>query len=293
MKNFWKRLGSAGVATALCLGMAQAVPAAVVSAADPLFSAECEDLTLSSDAQVATKVYNDEYPGYTGAGFVWVTSSGTMSFTIDAPETGMYRLMTRCIMYLGTSSSDIREAQVTVTRSDDSTATKTVKIAHTDDWNDYNWGDLKLTKGENTITFGGGWGYCLYDNMTLTQTPKPEYEKATATPVDPKATKETKALMSYLKSVYGSHIISGQQEIYGGGKTAQRNVQSNGQKNRMVSSLHRGISMCRSILTNTRWVTRLTGRNARIRTIRHRTALSTQQTQSRKAQRNTSTSRKL
>lgn len=217
MKNFWKRLGSAGVATALCLGMAQAVPAAVVSAADPLFSAECEDLTLSSDAQVATKVYNDEYPGYTGAGFVWVTSSGTMSFTIDAPETGMYRLMTRCIMYLGTSSSDIREAQVTVTRSDDSTATKTVKIAHTDDWNDYNWGDLKLTKGENTITFGGGWGYCLYDNMTLTQTPKPEYEKATATPVDPKATKETKALMSYLKSVYGSHIISGQQEIYGGG----------------------------------------------------------------------------
>ena len=217
MKNFWKRLGSTGVAAALCLGMAQAVPAAVVSAADPLFSSECEDLTLSNDATVATEVYGKAYPGYTGDGFVWVTNAGTMSFTIDAPETGMYRLMTRCIMYLGDTSNDIREAQVTVTRSDDSTATKTVKIAHTDDWNDFNWGDLKLTKGENTITFGGGWGYCLYDNMTLTQTPKPEYEKATDTPVDPKATKETKALMSYLKSVYGSHIISGQQEIYGGG----------------------------------------------------------------------------
>ena len=217
MKNFWKRLGSTGVAAALCLGMAQAVPAAVVSAADPLFSSECEDLTLENDAKVATDVYGKAYPGYTGDGFVWVTNAGTMSFTIDAPETGMYRLMTRCIMYLGDTSNDIREAQVTVTRSDDSTATKTVKIAHTDDWNDFNWGDLKLTKGENTITFGGGWGYCLYDNMTLTQTPKPEYEKATDTPVDPKATKETKALMSYLKSVYGSHIISGQQEIYGGG----------------------------------------------------------------------------
>ena len=217
MKNFWKRLGSTGVAAALCLGIAQAVPAAVVSAADPLFSSECEDLTLENDAKVATDVYGKAYPGYTGDGFVWVTNAGTMSFTIDAPETGMYRLMTRCIMYLGDTSNDIREAQVTVTRSDDSTATKTVKIAHTDDWNDFNWGDLKLTKGENTITFGGGWGYCLYDNMTLTQTPKPEYEKATDTPVDPKATKETKALMSYLKSVYGSHIISGQQEIYGGG----------------------------------------------------------------------------
>lgn len=199
MKNFWKRLGSTGVAAALCLGMAQAVPAAVVSAADPLFSSECEDLTLENDAKVATDVYGKAYPGYTGDGFVWVTNAGTMSFTIDAPETGMYRLMTRCIMYLGDTSNDIREAQVTVTRSDDSTATKTVKIAHTDDWNDFNWGDLKLTKGENTITFGGGWGYCLYDNMTLTQTPKPEYEKATDTPVDPKATKETKALMSYLK----------------------------------------------------------------------------------------------
>ena len=217
MKNFWKRLGSTGVAAALCLGIAQAVPAAVVSAADPLFSSECEDLTLENDAKVATDVYGKAYPGYTGDGFVWVTNAGTMSFTIDAPETGMYRLMTRCIMYLGDTSNDIREAQVTVTRSDDSTAAKTVKIAHTDDWNDFNWGDLKLTKGENTITFGGGWGYCLYDNMTLTQTPKPEYEKATDTPVDPKATKETKALMSYLKSVYGSHIISGQQEIYGGG----------------------------------------------------------------------------
>ena len=217
MKNFWKRLGSTGVAAALCLGIAQVVPAAVVSAADPLFSSECEDLTLENDAKVATDVYGKAYPGYTGDGFVWVTNAGTMSFTIDAPETGMYRLMTRCIMYLGDTSNDIREAQVTVTRSDDSTAAKTVKIAHTDDWNDFNWGDLKLTKGENTITFGGGWGYCLYDNMTLTQTPKPEYEKATDTPVDPKATKETKALMSYLKSVYGSHIISGQQEIYGGG----------------------------------------------------------------------------
>ena len=52
MKNFWKRLGSAGIATALCLGMAQAVPSAVVSAADPLFSAECEDLTIMMNIRV-------------------------------------------------------------------------------------------------------------------------------------------------------------------------------------------------------------------------------------------------
>ena len=34
---------------------------------------------------------------------------------------------------------------------------------------------------------------------------------------DPKATPEAKKLMEYLGSVYGKHIISGQQEIYGSG----------------------------------------------------------------------------
>ena len=218
MRKFWKRAGSVGIAAALLAGILQVAPTSFVSMAadEPLFSSECEDLTLSSDATVATKVYNDEYPGYTGEGFVWVTSAGTMSFTIDAPETGMYRLMTRCLVYLG-NVGETRQATVSVTRSDDSTWSKDVKIAHTESWNDYSWGDIKLTKGENTITFGGGWGYCLYDNMTLSKTPKPEYDKATDVLTDAKATSQTQALMTYLKSVYGSHIISGQQEIYGGG----------------------------------------------------------------------------
>ncbi len=216
MQKFWKRVGGMSVAVALCAGMLQAVPFASVSAAEPLFSAECEDLTLADGATVATDVYGTSYPGYTGDGFVWVPNSGTMTFTVDAPETGMYRLMSKCIMYLGDAGT-IREGTVSVVRSDESTWTKNVKISRTDDWNDYNWGDIKLTKGENTISFGGGWGFCIYDSMTLTQTPKPSYENATDVPVDAKATSETKALMSYLKSVYGSHILSGQQEIYGGG----------------------------------------------------------------------------
>ncbi len=216
MKRFWKRLGSIGIAAVLGLGVAQAVPTAVTAEEAPLFASECEDLTLAADATVAQKVYNDEYPGYTGDGFVWVTNAGTMSFTIDAPKTGMYRLITRCLMYLG-NAGEIREGQVNVTRSDGTTWTNTVKIPHTDTWNDFSWGDIKLTEGENTITFGGGWGYCLYDSMSLSMTPPPDYSKATDTLIDAEATPETVALMQYLKSVYGSHIISGQQEIYGGG----------------------------------------------------------------------------
>ncbi len=181
----------------------------------PIFKAECEDLELDNGAVSATKVYNDEYPGYTGNGFVWVTGSGNMSFTVDVEETGMYRLETMALMYLG-AESEFREAKATVT-SGDYKKTYTVKIPATDTFEKFSFGDLKLMEGENTITFGDGWGYCLYDSVTLTKTPQPDYSKASDTPVDPLATLETKALMKYLHSVYGEHTISGQQEIYGSG----------------------------------------------------------------------------
>lgn len=215
MGRILKRAGAVLTAAVLGTGVFQAL-ASSAAAEGPLFESECEALTLADGATVATKVYNDEYPGYTGDGFVWVTSGGTMSFTIDAPVTGMYRLVSKCIVYLG-ESGEIREGVVNVERSDGSTWSKTVKIPHTESWSDYSFGDIKLTEGENTVTFGGGWGYCLYDSVTLTQTPPPDYSKATSELIDPKATPEAKSLMKYLKSVYGSHIISGQQEIYGGG----------------------------------------------------------------------------
>ncbi len=215
MKNMLtKRICAALTAAALGTGLLCALPDSAI-AEETIFESECEALIIDN-AEVATKVYNDEYPGYTGDGFVWVTSGGTMTFTVDAPKDGMYRLVSRCLMYLG-SDGESREAAVSVERSDGSTWSKTAKIPHTETWSDYSFGDIKLTEGENTITFGGGWGYCLYDSVTLTVTPAPDYSKATSELVDPDATAEAKSLMGYLKSVYGSHIISGQQEIYGGG----------------------------------------------------------------------------
>lgn len=214
MKKLLTKFSAVLTAAAVGAGICYALPIDA-NADGALFESECEDLIIEN-AEVATKVYNDEYPGYTGDGFVWVTSNGTMSFTVNAPKDGMYRLVSRCIMYLG-NEGEIREAEVSVKRSDDSTWKKNVKIPRTATWNDYSFGDIKLTKGENTVTFGGGWGYCLYDSVTLTATPPPDYSKATSTLVDAKATPEARSLMGYMKSVYGSHIISGQQEIYGGG----------------------------------------------------------------------------
>ncbi len=214
MKSNIKKIMAVLTAAAVGTGLGSVFSHA--NAEEALFASECEALTLSSEAVVTTKVYNDEYPGYTGDGFVWVANAGTMTFTVDAPEAGMYRLISRCIMYLG-NEGETREASVSVERGDGTTWSKTVKIAHTDTWNDYSFGDIKLAEGENTITFGGGWGYCLYDSMTLSATPKVNYQGASSTLNDPLATAEAKSLMGYLKSVYGEHTLSGQQEIYGGG----------------------------------------------------------------------------
>lgn len=218
MKRLFVKGGALVTAAAIGAALCSSLPMSTLAAdeANILVQSECEDLTLADGASVTTNVYGTEYPGYTGEGFVWVPNSGTMTFTVNAPETGMYRLMSRCIMYLG-GEGEIREGMVSVVRSDESTWSKTVKIMHTDTWNDFSFGDIKLLEGENTITFGGGWGFCLYDSMTLSQTPPPDYSKATDTLIDPDATPEAQSLMKYLKSVYGSHIISGQQEIYGGG----------------------------------------------------------------------------
>ena len=67
------------------------------------------------------------------------------------------------------------------------------------------------------------WFYGAYDTITISKAVLPEV-KCSDTPVDPKATPETKALMKYLASEYGKHILSGQQEIYGGGHGVQTNI---------------------------------------------------------------------
>jgi mannan endo-1,4-beta-mannosidase len=78
-------------------------------------------------------------------------------------------------------------------------------------------GLFRLKEGTNTITLKPQYGYASYDTITISKAVSNDYSTATDTPCDPDATDETKALMKYLKSVYGEHILSGQQEIYGGG----------------------------------------------------------------------------
>jgi len=174
---------------------------------------EAEDCELGNGATVATKVYEKEYPGYSGDGFVWVTNAGTIKMEVSVPKGAMYELKTRCWMYLGEEG----ESRLQVV-SINGVSQGNFYIPNKNGWIDYSFGFFYLEEGTATIEIGssGSWGFILYDKVNFDYADMPDL-KVDATPCDSKSTNETKLLKKYLTGVYGNHVISGQQEIYGSG----------------------------------------------------------------------------
>lgn len=175
----------------------------------PLYYSECEDLTISSDLKVTNAIWGESKPGYTGDGFVWMQSSGTITLTVEVPETGMYSIVTR---YMQELSEEGRLQYLYVNGK----STGSYMLPYTTDWKDFSFGLHKLNAGKNTIQIKSGWGYAYFDSVTVDYGNMPDL---TVEPVlcDSQATETTQILMDYLTSVYGKNIISGQQEIYGSG----------------------------------------------------------------------------
>ncbi|MGN1403220.1 MAG: glycosyl hydrolase [Ruminococcus sp.] len=210
MQKFWKRLGSVSVAAALCAGMVQAVPIAMTaSAAEVIFQSECENLKTTSGAspQIWTDIYGQQLPGYSGDGFVYLTGD-TLTMTVEAPYEGMYEISVHYAQILDTNG---REQTFSINGTD-----YMIKFPYADSFQDLNVGRFRLKEGENTIEIKPQYGYACFDTITIQEAEMPDLTVEPTT-CDPDATAETKSLMNYLTSVYGSHIISGQQEIYGGG----------------------------------------------------------------------------
>ncbi|MBR5405940.1 MAG: glycoside hydrolase [Oscillospiraceae bacterium] len=215
MKRNNRKLAACLTAALLTAGAAGVMPAVPVSAEikTALYEGEAESCTVTAGGAVATKVYNDEYPGYSGEGFVWAGNSGGVSFEVELSEEGMCELRSRCRMYLG-STGDTRTQTVFA----DGEQVLSADVPNMGDWYDFCFGSFYLPAGKHTIEIGGAGSYyfVLYDTVAFGYKKMPEH-KIAAAPCDKKATPETKALMQYLTSVYGRQILSGQQEIYGSG----------------------------------------------------------------------------
>ncbi len=208
MKNSFKKCVAAISAAAMtAVSLPYIAPA---MAADEEFTSfpytiEGEDM---EGAELWTSIYNDQFPGYVGEGFTYLTG-GALSFKVTVPEDGMYQINARCVQILDEGG---RFETIAINGVEYS---KTVPYYN--EWTDVDFGVVRLRKGENEISFLNKYGYLAIDNVTVSDAVFPDVTQATGVPCDKDATAETKALMSYLQSVYGSHILSGQQEIYGGG----------------------------------------------------------------------------
>lgn len=182
------------------------------------FTIEGEDMT---DATLWTSIYENEAPGYSGEGFVYITGN-PVSFKLTVPEDGMYKVNVRGIQILDQGG---RLETIAINGVEYS---KTVPYCR--EWTDIDFGVVRLKAGENEISFLNKYGYLAIDTVTVSMAEFPDVTTASGVPCDPKATNEAKALMKYLHSVYGKHILSGQQEIYGNGHEVQTSIRYDAEK---------------------------------------------------------------
>ena len=209
-------LFAAAAMTAVQAG-AMAVPQTAVAAEKTTsfpFTIEGEDL---EGADLWTSIYADEIPGYSGEGF-WYLTASPASFTVTVPEDAMYQLTVRGVQILS-KENETRKQSVEVNGSKYS-----IEAPYSREWRDYDFGLIRLKKGENTIKFINEYGYMAIDTVTVSEADFPDLTKADDVLIDKDATENTKSLMKYLKSVYGTNILSGQQQIYGGGNTVETSI---------------------------------------------------------------------
>ncbi len=189
---------------------------ATVQAADTVFPYTIEGEKLKG-ADLWTSIYETKIPDYSGEGF-WYLTNASGSFTVTVPEDAMYQLTVRGAQILSGEGS-ARQQAVKVNG-----VKYTIQAGYSAEWRDYDFGMIRLNKGENTIEFINEYGYMAIDTVTVSEAVFPDLSKATSELCDPKATDEAKAVMKYLHSVYGKNIISGQQQIYGGGNQVQTTI---------------------------------------------------------------------
>ena len=180
-------------------------------AALPLGTYEVETF---EGAEVWTSIYENQIPDYSGEGFAYLTSN-PISFNVEVEEEGMYEIKFRAAQIL---SEEGRMQTLSVNGID-----YTYDMPYQNTWKEVSFGVFRMKEGVNELTLKGIYGYAAYDTVTIEKAVLPEV-KGTSETCDPDATPEAKALLKYLNSVYGKNILSGQQEIYGGGHNVQTSI---------------------------------------------------------------------
>lgn len=152
-----------------------------------------------------TSMKEEDVEGASGGKVVHMKDAGeSIKLTVNVEKTGMYDLN---ICYATDGGAKTQKLNVNGSPVGD------IALSNHVDLSESNVARIKLNAGENELEFVSFWGWTQFDYLTLTEPNYPELS-ATSDLADKNATPETQSLMNYLASVYGEHIISGQQEIY-------------------------------------------------------------------------------
>lgn len=195
--KFMKKAGAAVMAAAMMMNSSAVLNTGISWAADEA-KYEFEDGTFTGT------VASLDVASASGGKVAHMEEDGTISVDVDASSTGMYSV-TIYAQGLGGSKiqnlaiNDVDQGQISISESD---GFEPVSMT------------VKLNEGKNTITISKSWGWSNFDYLTIAPAELSPIKASQTTCCDVNATDETRALMSYLASVYGNGIISGQQEIY-------------------------------------------------------------------------------
>lgn len=198
-----KKLFAAGLAAAMAVNAVCLSSFFSGSAADAVkYEFEDGELTVVAASDAISVV---EDAGASGGKCVSMKSAGDkLAVTVNVETAGMYDLN---ICYKADSNKTQKLKVNGVSQSD-------VTFPGTDTFTEIKATSVQLAAGENTIEMESFWGWTQFDYMTVTTKTFTELKSSNAL-CDPKATKEAQSLMTYLSSVYGKGMISGQQEFYG------------------------------------------------------------------------------
>lgn len=158
----------------------------------------------AEDATIQGAEIDNTVEGYSGTGYMagLKNDSDYLEFHVDVESAGNYFLkINYCAPY------GYKQEKVVVNGG----ASFSVEFQESTEFATIDAGVVKLNAGENTIRINRFWGWTLIDYIEISKADSLGIDtNVSDTLVDTNATKEAKKLMSYLTSIYGKNMLSGQ-----------------------------------------------------------------------------------
>ncbi|WP_052737732.1 glycosyl hydrolase [Bacillus sp. SA1-12] len=169
----------------------------------PVKAAEEIKLEAEDASLMGVTVENSEQ-GYSGSGYVasFSNASDAVIFTVEVPDKALYSLT----VGYGSIYGSGKVANIVINGNNQGTFTMG------NGFGEVSGGKILLNAGKNTIQITPNWTWFAIDYIKLKPVLEPVKHEVEKTLINLNASKETRALFSYLVDQFGEKILSGQQD---------------------------------------------------------------------------------